>query len=89
MNTDSSVMWQVPDLRFLWTLGAALLVLRGFGVAAAGTIVGLPLLLLTAAAGFSLEQGLKALAYTSPIWAPIGAGMGLSMPSLPLAVHSG
>ncbi len=71
------MVWQVPDLRFLWALGAALLVLGGFGVAAAGTIVGLPLLLVVAAAGFSLEQGLKALAYTSPIWAPLGAGMGM------------
>jgi len=74
-------MWQVPDLRFLWALGAALLVLGGFGVAAAGTILGLPLLLVAAAAGFSLEQGLQALAYTSPIWAPIGAGMGMVVTS--------
>jgi hypothetical protein len=68
-------------MRLLWTLGAALLVLGGFGVAAAGAIVGLPLLLVAAAAGFSLEQGLKALAYTCPLWAPFGAGMGMLVTS--------
>ena len=74
-------MWRVPDIRFLWALGAALLVLGGFGVVAAGAVFGLPLLLVAAAAGFSLELGLKALAYTSPLWAPIGAGMGMHVTS--------
>ena len=68
-------------MRFLWTLGAAILVLGGFGIAAVGALLGLPILLLDAALGFSLKQGLTALAYASPLSPPIGAGMGMVVTS--------
>lgn len=38
-------VWQVPDIRSLWALGAALLVLGGIGILAVGTLVGLPIIL--------------------------------------------
>jgi len=74
-------MWKAPDLRVLWALGAVLLVLGGFGIFAAGAIVGLPVLLGATALGFSFDQGMKVLAYSAPLWAPIGAGMGMLVTS--------
>lgn len=54
-----------------------LFVLGGLGVVLAGAIVGTPILLIAAAIGVSLDEGLKVVAYSSPLWAPIGAGMGM------------
>lgn len=77
----SNVMWKAPDLRPLWVLGAVLLVLGGFGILAAGAIVGLPILLGTAALGYSVHDGLRLLVWASPLWVPIGAGMGMLVTS--------
>jgi hypothetical protein len=74
-------MWKVPDVRLLWVLGAALLFLGGFGVLAAGTIVALPIILGATALGFPLDLSLRLVAYCSPLWAPIGAGMGMVVTS--------
>jgi hypothetical protein len=43
--------------------------------------VALPVLLGATAFGFSLDQAFKVLVYSAPLWAPIGAGMGMFVTS--------
>jgi len=74
-------MWKVPDLRFLWTIGAALILLGGLGIFAVGSLVALPILLGGAALGASLDQSVRIVAFSSPLWAPVGAGMGMLVTS--------
>jgi hypothetical protein len=72
-------MWKVPDLRFTWVLGFGLIVLGGLGVLIAGAIIGIPILLIAAAAGCSLSEALRWTIWASPLWAPLGAGMGMQV----------
>jgi hypothetical protein len=66
-----------PDLFFLWFLGFTNLIFSAAGLfAAAGALI-LPLSLGAAAFDVNQEAVLWLLAYASPVWAPIGAGMGL------------
>ena len=71
-------MRSLLDVRFLWVLGAANLVFSAVGLAAAAAAVGFPLVLGAAAFGLPQEEALRWLAYSSPLWAPVGAGAGLA-----------
>jgi hypothetical protein len=65
------------DLRFLWVIGATMLVFGSVGLLLVGALVGLPLSLGAGLMGISQETVLKWLAYSSPMWGPIGFGMGM------------
>ena len=75
----SSLMWQVPDLRLTWTLGAILILLGGFGVILACAVVGLPIILIAWVIGQPLDDAMRWVALASPLWAPLGAGMGMQV----------
>jgi hypothetical protein len=70
-------MGSLLDIRFLWVMGAANLLLTIVGVSLAASMVGVPLFLVAAAIGGEQETALKWLAYSAPFWAPVGAGAGL------------
>lgn len=72
-------MWQVPDLRLTWVLGATLIVLGGLGIILAGGVIGLPILLLAWASGQPLSDAILWFAWASPLWGPLGAGMGMQV----------
>jgi len=65
------------DIRFLWVMGAANLLFTIVGLSLAASMVGVPLFLAVAATGGAQETALEWLAYTAPLWAPVGAGAGL------------
>ena len=68
-------MGRNTDLRFLWGIGASMLIFGGVGIAGAASIVALPLYL-AVFAGLSEKTAFAIFLYSAPIWAPIGFGMG-------------
>jgi hypothetical protein len=64
------------DPRFLWGMGALMLVFGTVGIIGVGAIVSAPLWL-AVFAGLSQEAALKIFLYSAVIWAPIGLGMGI------------
>ncbi len=60
-----------------WGLGALNLVFTGVGVVASATAMAVPIYFVTTMLGFPPEHTIRILAYSSPVWAPIGAGLGL------------
>ena len=67
----------MPNLAFLWLFGLLNLIFSVLGLFAAAGALGLPLSLEAAAFKIDQETVLWLLAYASPVWAPMGAGMGL------------
>jgi hypothetical protein len=65
------------DWRGLWVIGVINIIMSGAGLFAGAAVFGLPLAFALAALGYPQQTTLKWLAYSSPIWAPIGCGAGL------------
>jgi hypothetical protein len=67
----------MPRFGSMWVLGIANLVFTAVGLLAVATLLGLPLFAGAAALGVPQEKVARLLAYSSPLWAPLGAGFGL------------
>lgn len=67
----------MPNFGSMWTLGVANLVFTAVGLIAIATFLGFPPFLGAAALGVPQERVVRLLAYSSPVWAPLGAGFGL------------
>jgi hypothetical protein len=67
----------MPNVGSMWALGVANLLFTAIGLIAVTTLLGFPLFLGAAVLSVPQETVVRALAYSSPVWAPIGAGFGL------------
>lgn len=67
----------MPRIGSMWALGVANLIFTAVGLLAVATLLGFPLFLGAAALGVTQESVVRLLAYSSPVWAPMGAGFGL------------
>jgi hypothetical protein len=67
----------MPNLGSIWFLGFVNLIFSALGLFAVASALGLPLSLGAAALKFEQEAVIWLLAYSSPLWAPMGAGIGL------------
>lgn len=76
-NRHNIAMDRYLDLRFLWGLGAIMLFFCSVGLLVVAALVGLPLSLIAIILDIRQENVLTWMAYASPLWAPIGAGMGM------------
>jgi hypothetical protein len=65
----------LPDLRFLWAIGAIMLVFCSVGAVSVGAIVALPLAF-AVFGGIAEETAVQIFLYSSPIWSPLGVGIG-------------
>lgn len=63
------------DPRFLWGMGAIILLFGTVGVIGTGAVVAAPLWL-AVFAGMSQETAFYIFLYSAPLWAPFGVGMG-------------
>lgn len=63
------------DLRFLWGLGAIMLLFCTVATIAVAAVVALPLCL-AVFAGTAEQTAVRIFLYSAPLWAPIGVGMG-------------
>lgn len=63
----------------LWALGAFLILVFGLGVALAGSVAGLLLILGSLLVGSTVQQGIQLTLYSAILWAPLGMGMGAAV----------
>lgn len=69
----------LTDVRILWALGAVNLIFSAVGLFAAASAMGLLLYIAGLPFGASWTTVTNWLLYTSPLWAPIGAGAGIGV----------
>jgi len=67
----------MPPLISIWFMGAVNLLFSAIGLITAGSLIGLPLMLCSPILGLEASSVASILIYSSPIWAPFGAGVGL------------
>ncbi|HMI40650.1 MAG TPA: hypothetical protein VK485_05415 [Sphingomicrobium sp.] len=67
----------MPSLISFWFMGLVNLLFSAVGLIAAASLFGLPLLFFSATLGLKMSSVAAILIYSSPIWAPFGAGAGL------------
>lgn len=75
---------KLTDIRLLWVIGAFTLVSCSIGVLLVGSTVALPLVFGATALGHPIDVAMKWLFYISPLWLPIGVGMGIAVAAKPV-----
>ncbi|ENY80684.1 hypothetical protein [Sphingopyxis sp. MC1] len=77
-------MKELKDIRILWAVGAAMLISCSIGLLFVGSVMMLPIVFIGTALGHSIDFSVKWLLYSSPLWAPIGMGMGIAVVAKPV-----